>query len=97
VTTTDIVPVNQKSTELATIDDTRPWHERVWDATGCDPWEQQVLEALRNGSIRTLVGLIEQLKVMKPATAARAKKGYAHIFHNIDPDIMARPAPRRRG
>jgi hypothetical protein len=97
MTTTDIVHISTTGKQLAVIEDTRPWHVRAWDASALDGWAQQVMEALHNGSTRALVGLVEQLKVIKPETGLRAPEGYAHVFHNIDADIMARPAPRRRG
>jgi hypothetical protein len=94
--TTDIVHVSATVNELAVIEDTRPWHERVWDSTGCEPWEQQVLEALRNGNLRTLQGLVIQLQVTDSRWAVPSRRRHASV-HEYDADIMARPAPRRRG
>jgi hypothetical protein len=94
--TTDIVHVSTTGNQLAVIEDDRPWHVRVWDSTGCESWEAQVLEALHNGNLRTLVGLVEQLKATDPRWAVPARHRHASV-HEFDADIMARPAPRRRG
>ncbi len=90
--TTEIATVVGK--ELAIIEDRRPWHERVWDSSGCPEWDVRVLEALRNHNPSTLAALVRQLETDEPRLLAPDRRATrpTYVF-NFDPDIVAEYLP----
>jgi hypothetical protein len=85
---TNEIAIRVTGKELAVIH--RPWHVRVWDATGRKEWEVQALEALRNRNQATLAALVRQWETDDPSLLALDPRTTrpTYVF-NFAPDIVA--------
>jgi hypothetical protein len=86
---TALPPGPSPSKELAIIEDTRPWHERVWDLDGRETWEARTLEALQAGDLHKLE---QAVTVLEWTNTAWAQKPGRRVRHpraiEFDTDII---------